>query len=517
MEKLVRHSENVKAPGTYVELIDVLLFCTYIGMNPILYINDGQEMTNSKPMKVFFQDLLGAELAAQMICKEGERDIGIVLTRTDFEPSCNPAEWNHWVVCFPSGKMNLKQRIKIVQRSLSEYLSDCRDALAEIPAAEKEMKQSMLDIMEHEQEKMRRFQALTKKLFEASGLFPVQVGADGNCGIWALMSLLETTPEPESLQHFEFRNTDEEEMMAIRADLSTMWLSVSVQQPRVWGTVFEMMASQAANPPCASTSSKTSKVPDVPDPTPGKPSASSAEADGGPDGPATPIKDSKYRQKVPGLPEITPPRVSQVARRQPGAGVVAPRPVTGASVPLMRFYEKWSNGHGSNDQGMAHGPPIKKVKLEDVKEEELSYEATEADEWCPSEIEDDENIQNPSEPESDASDQMMQTGQHEVPWWWPEQPSPDGGYQLHDPEDGEDMVPPEDVEDREDMVPASAPEDPEAAVPEVGDQPVDDEDLPIAALMESAQIKISKSSKTQMRKVKERSWIKFMGTTWFKF
>ena len=196
----------------------MLLYCNKLETEAVVYCNSISEFENGQPASDFLEGLLGSK-ASKLLTPKHASSWGILMTRADFKPSNDPAEWNHWLVCHPSGSLQVADRLKIIDKELQEYKN------------------------------------------------------------WVFEQMNDVSPDDEAL-----------------------------------------LASPIANPP---------------EPQLGHKPEEAAPRDD--DGPATP---SKGKDLLSGLPDITPPRVSETARRRPGAGIAVARPTTGPSVPLSKLYHE---------------------------------------------------------------------------------------------------------------------------------------------------------------------------------
>ena len=300
----------------------MLLYCNKLETEAVVYCNSISEFENGQPASDFLEGLLGSK-ASKLLTPKHASSWGILMTRADFKPSNDPAEWNHWLVCHPSGSLQVADRLKIIDKELQEYKNWVFEQMNDVSPDDEALLASLMGLMTSRSGKIQNFKNLTRRIHQKANLYPVDGTPDGNCGIYMLMSLMSTEGAARALQSTSVSaaDTDPSEMMAVREDLANLWIHVAESEEiAVWGKIFEHLASPIANPP---------------EPQLGHKPEEAAPRDD--DGPATP---SKGKDLLSGLPDITPPRVSETARRRPGAGIAVARPTTGPSVPLSKLYHE---------------------------------------------------------------------------------------------------------------------------------------------------------------------------------
>ena len=165
----------------------------------------------------------------------------IVITRADFKASSKISEMNHWVCCFEDTGKTLADRITELGQDARKQKDHFMDLLRD---ADPDCCDSILHEADIAEAKSNNFIVLTRRIHEASNVFPQDVEADGNCGIWAFMKLLGQMPGNLEQQH--------EEMMSLRKQLSDMWQQVAsgaCSDSASWQQVFRFLATDVALPP----------------------------------------------------------------------------------------------------------------------------------------------------------------------------------------------------------------------------------------------------------------------------
>ena len=324
-KKLRRHALRVKEPGWYLEAMDILLYCSRLETEAVVFCNTISDFEQGRPASDFLEGLLGPQ-ASKLLTPKHASTWSILMTRSDFRPSNDPSEWNHWLVCHPSGSLQLADRLKIIDKELLEYKNWVFEQTNQVDPSDEALLESLFGLTASRSEKIHHFKNLTRRVHQHAKLYPVDGTPDGNCGVYMIMSLLSKEGAANALQSTSISagDTDPQEMMAVREDLAKLWNSVAESEEiAVWGKIFEHLASPIAN---------------TPDPQFGYHNLPDEAAPGNHDGPTTPRKQKDLG--APDFPDITPPRVSDTARKRPGAGIAVARPATGPSVPLSKLYNE---------------------------------------------------------------------------------------------------------------------------------------------------------------------------------
>ena len=343
MEKLRIHGLRVKQYGHYLELIDVLLFCHKFNIKAVIYLNTESPIEQGRPIADYLCDLLGLGPHERSCFPHPSGDSptwGIVMTRSDMKPSNNPQDWNHWIIGHQAGNASLDSRLKILDDDLATYKEQHQDVMENLHSQDEDLLDSLQTSLTQKVFKIEYYKTLTQRLYAAAQLFPVDTVGDGNCGVYALVALQSPQQFVESVC---VAQTDEAEMMAMREDLSTLWLDLSeatdINAAIIWARLFEHLVDgvgvnpQESEHPGADTSDTAHQDHEV-----HEASASAAEQIA-PTTPKKPKSDqAAHAPLLPEFPDFTPPRVSATARRRPGAGILCERPSSGPSVPLKKDF-----------------------------------------------------------------------------------------------------------------------------------------------------------------------------------
>ena len=329
MKIIERHSENILKPGVYIELVDLLLWCQKIQVKPVFYLNTVSEINSAKPVEEFLSGVLGPSV--QNWWGNSCPTVTFALTRADFEPSNDPHTWNHWIVCFDSGDFSFDDRFKILLAEVERLSAAYEGAMQQ--AEDDAVRTALMADKELAIARIRQLQKFTMRLHAAANLIPCDVGADGNCGIYALMSLMSADGKQKMLKSASAPALDSgsfEDMQTLRAALCSAWRAVASDP--LWGYLFASMATDVANPPA----------------------------------PATPERDAMKTL----FKDFTPPRVPKPAAAIPGAGLVRPRLADGPSLPLSRKLP--TPARAQTVQPEAVGATVKKeLQIVPVKQEIL--------------------------------------------------------------------------------------------------------------------------------------------------
>ena len=343
---LEQHAMNIRGSGVYIELVDLYLFSVYRHMEPSIFFNTKEEMKAAMPLSKLMGSLLGEESTPELLryIAAPQDDNGnfqpkgcgwgVVLTRADFVPTDNHGEWNHWAVCRDCSGTTLSDRLDFLKNAQAAMSEELASVLQGIDAEDDAAIASAVFEQSRVADKMQHYQTLTRRVHEASGLFVMDVAPDGNCGVWALKSLLEELTREILLQHVAVphdKDTDYMEMMRMRVDLSEMWFEVACSEN--WCKFFSMMLHQWQGAVNAGPKPRAAENAEVPEPSQVElPSTKDAKAAGiasqvelpssvAPD--AAPSTPTRTANKF--FAEFTPPQVAPAARKVPRGGILGPR------------------------------------------------------------------------------------------------------------------------------------------------------------------------------------------------
>ena len=219
------------------------------------------EMEQGKPVAHFLSDLFGVgESPLTQVTKPESRVWRVCVTRADFKATNQPWELNHWVPLVPAGSMNLSMWFKILNSaeaaervSLQEgyEMEDEKDDTLDMAY------QSLMDCVGNLTEKVVNVKRLSTKVHGSCNHLPLLVAADGNCGAWSLLSLLqldEGLPAESLLRQDPLGIGEQTEvadplswqrMVNIRKALSDMWRWVTLDPTspgsQMWVELFKIM------------------------------------------------------------------------------------------------------------------------------------------------------------------------------------------------------------------------------------------------------------------------------------
>ena len=371
MESVTLHASNVQQHGHYLELIDLMLWCHNKGIPLQLFTNTKQPFAEGKAMTCFLQDFMkqpgqdpgpsgssSSPEAGQVVWK-------VIVTRADFAATDTPWEFNHWVPLLPVGESSLKERMEIME------IAELAEKTAMHAVMETETDDSIgehisiMHCLTKVTEKGVNLKRLSTRL-DSFGHAPLPVAADGNCGVWSVLYLMEFSrgvPMLELLRRDPFGSqlltesahpVEWGKMLSLRQEIASMWLEL-VKQPessksKEWMMYFKTMLLDAGGlptvPECAEHSEPSPPQAEVPDR-----GAADALAEQG-QTVETPMKsvepqptvDVKREPASPKTPqqrrtweaqfqERSPPVIKK-ARNSSRAGIVRERLVSGPAVPL---------------------------------------------------------------------------------------------------------------------------------------------------------------------------------------
>ena len=384
----MHHAKAMTKPGHYLEMLDVILYAYKQDAELKLLLNhpDTLQFGNGGAIETIQHMLNIEDEDLSLGAKKWTNHWSMILTRADFKPEANPIKMNHWMPCWPATEIMWqceKDRLK-TQRERKERV--LLEQLQEAP----EEADLIYDYLRETAESSNAFEALVDRVFKNTGLLPKNVQADGNCGIWSLVSLFRGSPfDPSSLSS-EGHRSDSEDQQQLRECLSQMWPNViedlASKEARVFLRMFdhtlvgvdepqsevkilqqedaedrqgqihaqdargkdgevkdELPELQPHQPPSSTCSDQTSKKVKIETPL----ALLAVKKEIPNSEPSTP-PNSKRLDEL--FLDYTPPHNKPTARRSVNAGILHARPSSGPSVPLSRC------------PGVLHAPKAEKIE-----------------------------------------------------------------------------------------------------------------------------------------------------------
>ena len=399
---LLRHSERVLQDGYFIELVDLLIFCKHLQVMPVFYFNTENVIEEARPANEYLNNILGPQFAGMQFWPPTQATWAIAVTRSDFAPSNHPAAWNHWAVCWGSKSLSLAERLQTLQNEADERSAHYLKLVQSADAEDEAVVDSLLEQKQQECETIFNLQKFTRRLHLISKLFPCNVLGDGNCGLWALLSLLNPDRSEELLKKpstaLAYNHT---EMKSLRQTLSTLWSTVARSldsaENQAWARMFQVFASDIANPDadCGETGvqrpgdadcGETGEPGEIGEQRPGDADCGDTgeqrpgDCGDPPDLPSTPRKESDPNALRQLFVNFTPPRVAPAARRLPAAGILRERISHGPSLPVSKVLsgqaEQAPAQNASKATKIKQEPGEVTVKQEvQVKEEQMELVA----------------------------------------------------------------------------------------------------------------------------------------------
>lgn len=288
--------------GHYLEVGDLLLYALAHGVDLHIFLNTGNPDVGTISLEEcvtrFVPDLQLSDLSTTGFSSESSKKAGrrwtVVLTRADFRPTESVQEFNHWFPAFPA-----------------EDVGDLAQFVAQEVCQTKPKQAEVAHWLEHNPEHYRllrdkhtNFHDLLCRL-QSLGLGGREVPADGNCGVWALLSLMEGPGRAH--------NTDawgQVKMRGLRKEISSMWSIASASQ--AWQKFFDsIMPGSAGKHPSGEVKKEQSEVKQ-------EESDLSECADK-----RTPTKKRKQDWNEL-LKAVSPPKLDKSSRKRTAAGLVKP-------------------------------------------------------------------------------------------------------------------------------------------------------------------------------------------------
>eukprot|EP00435_Cladocopium_sp_Y103_P016171 s3687_g4.t1 len=116
----------------------------------------------------------------------------------------------------------LKDRLRIIDNDLKEYKNWCFEQMDSVDPNDGHLLDPLMNLITARSGKIENFKTLTRRLHHTAKLYPVGGTPDGNCGIYMLLSLLSKQGAAGALQStcVSAADTDPGQMMAMRQDLA---------------------------------------------------------------------------------------------------------------------------------------------------------------------------------------------------------------------------------------------------------------------------------------------------------
>lgn len=317
--EILQHAELVAKDGTYLEDYDLWLYSCKrsIDLRLVKNLFNFEHMSTSGAIQF-------VEGIAQQSFPEKDRQVyenaqakqTILLTSCDLSPSLDRQYLNHWVPCWSLESLGGDAAAILQSESerVAEKTKDNKDSLCqrmirvgqELEGEDKEVFENMISrSIADEEEKLARYKNLLQRLQAEVSVVMQDVPGDGNCGIWSLLALQKEPPLGKKYKVNVCGTSEMSAMRAMRQELKEMWTSVANSD--WWQKFFDTMAGPRR------------------------------QMNAMMDGASTPKHDAPKRLSVfvyKFKNEISPPKLTQCARRCGRAGLVCPRPERGPAVPM---------------------------------------------------------------------------------------------------------------------------------------------------------------------------------------
>ena len=349
--------------GVYLEVYDMFLYsCKYgIDLQIVYNLSDFQSMTTTSTIKMV-EDFVGIPCPMQDAKMTKHTVLLSAAHLGAVEAVDDRLGLNHWLPCWRVDEADetvIQAEFKRLQEQCEKAKGKLNSALSRLLKSASEddddetigiMKETFAHNVKLEDLYLENARELLDRLHTSFGLGMRDVAKDGNCGIWSLWALQVGSPFGATDSHDQFfervqrPDSDmQKEMRSMRQDLKQMWESVADNE--WWQLCFRHLAGWERN----LAPQKEHKV----------------------DAPSTPKKNPSHltaAQMVAKLKsEHSPTKLSGTSRRCGKAGLVAPKPVTGPSVPMVRKAEKVSD-------------PVTHVKVEEIEKARLKRQGPEVKE-----------------------------------------------------------------------------------------------------------------------------------------
>lgn len=246
---LLRHAGRTAIEGNYIELIDLLLLANLRKVDVGIICNTISDLT-LRPMSEYLSSL-GVQPPEHIFWQTATPATGptttscawfVLLTRADYQQTDNLIQMNQWMPVFRCSK---ETAIAEMHRSLNAHKAK-RDGMHKAITAS-QMKDtyllcSLLQDVRDENAKSGHHQDLLDRLSKMPAIsrgpgswVAREANADGNCGLWSLLSLVNNDPGMASTSDAETK----EEMRRLRDELRAAWIEVSGRKS--WHDVYSAL------------------------------------------------------------------------------------------------------------------------------------------------------------------------------------------------------------------------------------------------------------------------------------
>ena len=294
---MLQHAERVGQDGVYLEIHDWFLYSIKKSIDLTILTNGAPDLHITTTAEI--QDRLGSGCSGIERIQKAKQQWSILLTTADFSPQSNVGLCNHWAVCTPTADLPanaLEEEFSRLDRNLDRMK---RDHLKHVYSTESDHAgahyNALWDWHAQEKAKLNRLKEMMTKLHKDQHVMVRDVPADGNCGLWSILSL-------EGHQKFSHAA-----MRQKRAELQSMWRKVAGDP--AWQECFKDLGGW-------------DKIRSAPPPV--DPAARKAEG----------AEQAEIDRVKAFSDDYSPPKLSQTARRSGKAGLLNPLPTSGPAHPL---------------------------------------------------------------------------------------------------------------------------------------------------------------------------------------
>lgn len=197
----VAYSKHVQENGIYLHLLDLAVMCNFYSKNGSVIYYDSDEIMPPRSFADLITKVIGVPgdsdfcLHQSDISKASAEDDTwvFVCCRADFE-AAGILNCNHWLTAWHYdvlGEADWNLRRSTFTYEITESILACTKHIKSLgtDAEDAEIVSAMMQL-ELLQRKQQCFEAIMKQKF-----MPVDVPADGNCGVWSVLSFKQGSPD----------------------------------------------------------------------------------------------------------------------------------------------------------------------------------------------------------------------------------------------------------------------------------------------------------------------------------
>ena len=332
--RVLRHANKVAKKGHYLEIADLLLYSVKCGVKLKLILN------SPSPRIISMYDYLQFAIVDRGLSEScGGMDAETLVQLSEFEESLNSAEGPEWAIVLTRVDLGPSDCLQEMLHWLPAWFENpgqfdyqkCVEG--ELQRQKETLSQASnrkgfdIEYFQYQSLLSRNFTGLINRFSALKpAVFTRPVPADGDCGCWSLVSLLQTGPLKSLMTHDQHTR---DEMFRVRLEISSAWGTVS--HHKLWQMLhlhLLPLADQDIQDDEADEAAKDSKV---------EPKSDMSDDDDG-DGNktnqcVTPKKDDKKAKPSCDemLNQLSPVKVDKKDRLSSSAGLVRDR----ADAPSM--------------------------------------------------------------------------------------------------------------------------------------------------------------------------------------